>query len=146
MVQECEKRLAEFGKTIRDASDFYIPHLQKAQAAVALQCVVDEVLAAKMAKGIKPATLKVYGHQVKQFAADFPSRNINSITAEEIEQWLIAKFPHSVTRNNNRRVLVNLFNFAKTKKYVERYTVLEIETANETSGDVVEGVEAAHQR
>jgi integrase len=136
MALECEERLAEFGKTIRDATEFYIPHLRRTQAAVALQCVVDEVLQAKAAKGIKATTLKVYSHRVKQFAGDFPGRAINSIPAQEIERWLAAKFPHPVTRNNNRRVLVNLFNFAKTKKYVDSNPVLEIETANETPSEV----------
>jgi len=97
MALECEKRLAEFDKTIRDATDFYIPHLQRSQRAVALRGVMDEVLTAKAAKGIKATTLKVYGHRVKQFAADFPDRSINSITVDEIEKWLIAKFPHPVT-------------------------------------------------
>ncbi|MCX6968019.1 MAG: site-specific integrase [Verrucomicrobia bacterium] len=136
MALECEKRLAEFGKSLRDATDFYIPHLQRSQRAVALRGVVDEVLSAKAAKGIKVTTLKVYGHRVKQFAADFPDRSINSIMADEIEKWLLAKFPHPVTRNNNRRVIVNLFNFAKTKKYVESNPVLEIETASERPGEV----------
>ena len=36
MTLECEKRLAEFGKTIRDATDFYIPHLLRSQKAVSL--------------------------------------------------------------------------------------------------------------
>jgi len=136
MALECENRLTEFGNTIRDATDFYIPHLVRAQKAVSLPSVVHEVLLAKEAKGIKAATMKVYGHRVRQFAADFKARSINSLTAEEIDKWLISRFPHPVTRNNNRRVLVNLFNFAKTKKYVESNPVLEIETASETPGEV----------
>ena len=70
MALECEKRLAEFGKTLRDATDFFIPHLQRSQMTVALRNVAEEVLSAKAAKGIKATTLKVYGHRVKQFAGD----------------------------------------------------------------------------
>lgn len=136
MALECETRLAAFGKTLRDAVDFYIPHLQRAQAAVSLRSVVAEVIAAKTAKGLSRATMKVYSHRVDQFAESFPDRNINTLTADEIGRWLNSQFPHSVTRNNNRRVLVNLFNFAKSKKYIEGNPVLEIEPAKESNGEV----------
>jgi integrase len=136
MAQEAASELEPFGKTIRDAKDFFIQHLLRTKKSMPLLRVIDEVVATKIALGIKPRTMKTYRGYVKNFAADFPERDICSITTEEIESWLIRKFPNPVSRNNNRRVLVNLFNIAKKKKYVDKNPVAEIGTASEPSSEV----------
>ena len=136
MAMDCERRLAVFGKTILDAVNFYIPHLARAGRSVSVQKVADDVISAKEANGIKESTLKVYRHRVKQFCLTFGQSEVSGITAEEIENWLIKSFPHPVTRNNNRRVLVNLFNFAKSKKYIEINPVAEITPSKQVGKDV----------
>jgi integrase len=80
--------------------------------------------------------MKTYRGYVNNFSASFPERDIGSITTLEIEKWLVDKFPNPVTRNNYRRVLVNLFNIAKKKNYVEANPVSEIATAKEPSDEV----------
>lgn len=136
MAQEAAKDLEPYGKTIRDAKDFYIQHLMQLKRSRPLVSVIDEVIAIKVAMGVKPRTMKTYRGYVKNFAADFPGRDVGSITTEEVEDWLLRKFPNPVSRNNNRRVLVNLFNIAKKKKYVDKNPVAEIGTASEPSGEV----------
>ena len=125
MAIDCQRRLAGFGKTILDAVNFYIPHLAKVQNTVSVRNLADEVVATKKANGIKESTLKVYRHRVKQFCLAFGESEVSGITAEDVGKWLVASFPHPVTRNNNRRVLVNLFNFAKSKKYIDSNPALE---------------------
>ena len=125
MAIDCQRRLAGFGKTILDAVNFYIPHLAKVQNTVSVRNLADEVVATKRANGIKESTLKVYRHRVKQFCLAFGESEVSGITAEDVGKWLVASFPHPVTRNNNRRVLVNLFNFAKSKKYIDSNPAIE---------------------
>jgi integrase len=136
MAQEAARELEPFGKTIRDAKDFFIQHLLRTKKSVPLVGVIDEVIATKIAMGVKPRTMKTYRGYVKKFAADFPARDIGAITTEEVENWLIRNFSNPVSRNNYRRVLVNLFNIAKKKKYVDKNPVAEIGTASEPSGEV----------
>jgi integrase/recombinase XerD len=136
MALESQRRLTDFGKTIREAVDFYIAHLLQAKQTITVREVADEAINAKLTNGIKESTLKVYRHRVKQFCADFGGSDINALSSEKIEKWLIKSFSHPVTRNNNRRVLVNLFNFAKSKKYLGGNPVVEIALAKETTKEV----------
>lgn len=80
--------------------------------------------------------MKTYRGYVKNFAGEFTGRDIGTLTAGEIEKWLIKKFPNPVSRNNNRRVLVNLFNIAKKKKYLASNPAAEIDTAAEPKHEV----------
>ncbi len=136
MAMDCQRRLAEFGKTILDAVNFYIPHLTKTNRAISVRKVADEVVSTKKSNGIKESTLKVYRHRVKQFCLVFGESEVSTVTSENIEKWLIKSFPHPVTRNNNRRVLVNLFNFAKSKKYIDINPAAEITTAKQIGKEV----------
>ena len=136
MAMECQQRLDEFGKSIRDAVDFYIPHLLKTKRAISVNQVAGEVFIAKKVNGVKETTLKVYRHRVKQFCVEFGSAEVSGVAAEDIQKWLSKSFPHPVTRNNNRRVLVNLFNFAKSKRYVEINPATELTTSKQIGKEV----------
>ena len=136
MAQEAVRELLPFGKTIRDAKNFLIEHLLRARMTAALSVVIGEVISIKTALGVKPRTMKTYRGYVNNFAAAFPDRDIGSLTAHEIETWLLERFPNPVSRNNNRRVLLNFFNVAKKKKYVASNPVSEIGTAAEPSHEV----------
>jgi len=76
MATECERRLAEYGKTIQDAVDFYIPHLERASKARPIEDVVKEALASKTADGLKKPTLIEFGHRAGHFAKAFPAGKI----------------------------------------------------------------------
>ena len=136
MAMECQRRLEGFGKTILDAVDFYIPHLAKTKRNISVRAVADEVVTAKKANGIKETTLKVYRHRVKEFCLDFGAQDVSAIAADDIGKWLIRSFAHPVTRNNNRRVLVNLFNFAKSKRYIDVNPAIEVATSKQIGKEV----------
>ena len=53
MAMDCQRRLADFGKTILDAVNFYIPHLTKAKRAVSVRSVADEVVTTKKSNGTR---------------------------------------------------------------------------------------------
>jgi integrase len=131
MASECERDLAPFGKTIRDAVNYYLPHLRRDSQARPVEVVVAEALASKTADGLKKPTLIEFEHRAGHFGKAFPARDIGSITQEEIEEWLRTTFVHRVTRNNNRKTVVNLFNFAASKGYVARNPASGIGKARE---------------
>ena len=136
MAMECQRRLEGFGKTILDAVNFYVPHLTQTKRAISTSEIADEVFTSKKANGVKESTLKVYRHRVRQFCSDFGESNIGTIRTEQIEAWLIKTFPHPVTRNNNRRVLVNFFNFAKARKYIDVNPATEVATSKQVGKEV----------
>jgi len=136
MAIECERDLLPFGKTLRDAVNFYIPHLQRASKARPVEDVVKEALASKKADGLKKPTLIEFGHRAGHFAKAFPARDIGSITTEEIEVWLRTTFPHAVSRNNNRKAVVNLLNFAVSKNYITSNPAAGIKRAREARSEI----------
>ena len=136
MAIECERDLAPFQKTIRDAVNFYLPHLARLSKARPVATVLEEALASKRADGLKKPTLIEFEHRGGHFATAFDGRDIDSITQEEIETWLRSAFPHPVTRNNNRKSVVNLLNFAVSKKYIDANPAKGIKKAREARSEI----------
>src|SRR5271170_6663305 len=52
MATECERDLAPFGKTIRDAVNYYLPHLLRASRARLIEKVIEEAETSKKAGGL----------------------------------------------------------------------------------------------
>ena len=51
MAQECKDALSEYGKTIKQATDFFIAHLKASEKSCSASQLVDELVAAKKADG-----------------------------------------------------------------------------------------------
>jgi len=136
MATECERDLAPFGKTIRDAVNYYLPHIQRASKARLIEKVVEEAETSKKADGLKKPTLTEFGHRAGHFAKAFPGREVGMFTQEEIEEWLRATFENPVTRNNTRKTVVNLFNFAMSRKYIATNPAAGIKKAREDRSEI----------
>jgi integrase len=136
MATECERDLAPFGKTIRDAVNYYLPHLQRASKARSIETVVKEAETSKKADGLKKPTLTEFGHRAGLFAKAFPGREVGTFTQEEIEEWLRSTFRNPVTRNNTRKTVVNLFNFAVSRKYIATNPAAGIKKAREERSEI----------
>src|SRR4030095_8383684 len=52
MALECAERLSEHGKTLKDATEFLIAHLQSTKKSCTAEQLVRELLAAKEADGV----------------------------------------------------------------------------------------------
>jgi integrase len=136
MALECDRELSPFGKTIRDAVNFYLPHLQRASHARPVEDVIKEALASKTADGLKKPTLIEFEHRCGTFAKAFPAREIGTLGQEEIEEWLRTSFPNPVTRNNTRKTVVNLLNFAVSRKYIITNPAAGIKKAREGRSEI----------
>ena len=121
---ECTEKLEPFGATIRDAVDFYLPHLQATKRSCTAAELVDELLQAKEADGASTRYLADLRSRLNQFAAVFDGKPLAQISAPQIDEWLrsladkdTGRRLSPVTRNNFRRVLVVAFNFALSRGY-----------------------------
>jgi integrase len=121
---KCAQKLEPFGKTISDAVDFYLPHLQASNRTCTAAELVDELLKIKEADGASERYLSDLGSRLSQFAAVFDGKPVSEITSLQIDEWLRSlsdkesgKRLSPVTRNNFRRVLIVAFNFAKSRGY-----------------------------
>jgi integrase len=121
---ECSEKLAPFNATLRDAVEFYLPHLRATNRSCAAKELVEEILKAKAADGASKCYLSDLRSRLKQFATSFDGKPVAEITTTEIDHWLrslsdsaTGELLAPITRNNFRRVLNVAFNFARNRGY-----------------------------
>ena len=121
---QCEEKLRPFGKTVSEATNFYLPHLHATNRSCNAVELVTELLQTKQADGASRRYIEDLRSRLGQFAAAFNGKSIAEITSTEIDSWLrslsgkeTGKPVASTTRNNFRRVLIVAFNFASERGY-----------------------------
>jgi integrase len=140
---ECTERLQPFGMTIRDAVNFYLPHLQATKRTCTAVELVDELLKVKEADGASERYLSDLRSRLTQFAECFNGKPVAEITSAEVDQWLRSRSDKEtgkrlspVTRNNFRRVLIVAFNFACEHGYSAGNPALKSAEAKEIAAAV----------
>lgn len=73
---ECADKLAPFNVTLRDATNFYLPHLEATNRSCTVKHLVDEILSGKKADGASHRYIKDLKSRLNQFAASFDGRAI----------------------------------------------------------------------
>jgi integrase len=121
---ECAEKLQPFGVTIRDAVNFYVPHLRALKRTCSAAELVSELLKVKEADGASERYLSDLRSRLTQFSDAFDGKPVAEITSPQIDEWLrslsdkqTGKRLSPVTRNNFRRVLIVAFNFAVGRGY-----------------------------
>jgi integrase len=133
---EGAKQLAKFGKTVADAIEFYLPHLQASNRTCTFLELVDELIPAKAADGASAPYLTDLRCRLGQFSTSFGNRLVSEIQAHEIDRWLRDLDVSPVTRNNSRRVLRTAFSFAKARNYCVDNPAAKTAKAKEVEGTV----------
>jgi integrase len=102
-------RLMPFGRSIRDAVDFFIKHLEQCSDSAPLATVADGYYQAKEREGLSQKHLGDLRRMLGRFVASFDGRQIKTLTVSEIEGWLagLELAPQSV--NNYQAVLSAFF-------------------------------------
>lgn len=121
----------------------YAGRWKATRSSVTVQAAVDAYEAAKTAEGLRPRSLQGIRTRCKRFADDFGPRLIGSITTAEISDWilslpvLIQRGPEKrkatkdgkppqlglLAKRNQRLALSGLFNYAKTRGWVQENAV-----------------------
>ena len=116
-ADECARALEPFGKTLRDAVNFYMPHLRASNRTCTFTALTNELLDAKGRDGASKRYLGDLRSRLGQFGASAEGKSVSSITATEVDAWLRSLAVAATTRNNFRRVLIVAFNFAFNRGY-----------------------------
>src|SRR5436190_9617710 len=117
MAQECAERLHAYGKTIKDATDFFTAHLKASERSITAAELVAQLIEAKKADGASNRYVQDLRSRLPRFAKKFDGKMVATITASEIDNWLRALPVGPTTRNNFRRTLVMMFNHAIARGY-----------------------------
>jgi hypothetical protein len=82
------KQLAKFGKTIADAIEFYLPHLQANNRKCTFRELVDKLLSAKKSDGASEPYHIDLRCRLGQFSENFGDRIVSEIQCHEIDARL----------------------------------------------------------
>lgn len=126
---ECLRRLAAVGATLTEATDYYIRHAKPQAGAKTVQEVVADFLKAKEQAGRKAEYLRIQGHVLGYFGKTFDAREIHTISAVEISNWMLEQPWKIRTRENYRRDLGNLFGFAQKHGHCASNPLAKLERA-----------------
>jgi hypothetical protein len=105
------------GANIVEAARYYKKHVDVDLPQIMAADAVEKFRAAKEAEGMSAMYLKDIRGLLGDFARDFQC-SLSSIKPEDLRDYLNAKRVGLVSKENRRRMLVVLFNFAKTQRWL----------------------------
>lgn len=109
MAVGCHDQLAPFGKTIADATAFYVKHLETVQRSCTVNELVTTFLENKHDDGMSKNYLRDLRFRLSRFQLKFGGKIVADLTETECDDWLRAIRLSPQSRNNYRRVLSSLF-------------------------------------
>jgi integrase len=119
---DCARRLEPFGKTIREAIDFYVRHLTASESAQ-VEKLVDDYIRSQERGGLSARHLRDVRNRLARFKADFGSRPCRTVSAAELEEWLYGLHdgadPAPQTIKNWRATVRAFFGWALRQRAVD---------------------------
>jgi integrase len=113
-------KLAKYGKTLSDAVDFYVDHLERVRRCkITVAQLAEEVLGVKRKDGRSEKYTGMLRLYFKRFSQDFGSRLIADITIEELDNWLRALPGSPKTRADYRANIGVLFSYAAQRRMID---------------------------
>jgi integrase len=132
MAIECHDKLAPYGKTLADATEFYCQHLDAVERSCTLNELVAGFLQAKELDGAKKRYMEELRNRLGHFQRIFGSRTVATISHRECDDWLRALRQAPRSRNNYRRVLSVLFGYAVSRGYAGENPIVKTSKARVT--------------
>src|SRR5215469_5990798 len=119
------KTLAGYGKTINDATSFFVDHLERVRRCnTSVLQLADEVLEAKRKDGKASAYLADLRKRLARFCQNFGREPIAAVTTEQLDKWLRDLDCAPKTRANFRANIGVLFSHAERLGMIDRNPVL----------------------
>jgi integrase len=134
--RESTEALKPYGKSLRDAVAFYLPHLQATNRTCTPAELTKEFVKAKKADGKSKRYLSDLQSRLGQFGKAFEAKKVAEITTTDVEDWLRSLEVGPTTRNNFRRVLMVAFGYAVQRGYCAANPITKTAKAKEIEGTV----------
>jgi len=124
-IIEGRRKLATRGKSISDAVEFYLDHLERVRrCSVTVAELADEVLAAKQKDGYGALYLTDLRKRLNRFSRAFGTRAVAAITVEELDSWLRDLDCAPKSRANFRANVGVLFSYAERRRMIDSNPIL----------------------
>src|SRR6516225_2601237 len=102
MAQRAARQLAQYKKTISDAAQFYVRHLEATTRSVPIAVAIRELVENRRAAGASARYCKDLRLRLTRFCAAFPDRTLADISTAEIDTWLASLNLAPLGRNTYR--------------------------------------------
>src|ERR1700677_674203 len=136
MAQREQGRLQPYNKTLTDAVDFYLKHLEGTTRSVSIAQGMTELIANRKSSGASKQYCADLHWRISRFIQSFPDRTVAEITTRDIDDWLAGLGLAPVTRNTFRRDVRTLFSFCATRKYCPDNPAIGTRRAKEIDGEI----------
>ena len=136
MAERENERLRPYGKTLSDAVDYFLRHIEAVAQSIPLPRAVDELIANRKATGASGRYCNDLRLRLSRFAADHRDTMVAEITTKSVDDWLAGLPLAAVTRNTFRRDLRTLFSFCLTRRYTSENPVTKTRRAKEIDAPV----------
>jgi integrase len=122
-----KRRLADYGKTINEAVEYYVDHLERVRRCkTTVAQLVAELLEAKRRDGRSKVYLADLRNRLKVFARDFGTQPVAAVTSRDISEWLRNVNGSPKTRANFRQNISVLFGYAADEGMIDSNPVLRV--------------------
>ena len=127
LAAKCSERLKPFDKTLWDATEFYLEHLERTKDSVFVSVAAADYQESKKRAKLSAKHLDDIRLRLGRFVAAFGDRPIKGIVPGEIESWLheLALSPQSI--NNYRAIVRAFFSYALKRELVEKNPVASVD-------------------
>lgn len=105
--------------TLNQAVEFFLNNSLRSELQRSVSEVVEEFVAMKQSDGLSERYVEDVTWRLRRFARDFKV-NIEHVTTRDLDAWLRKLTTGLVTRDNFRKHIVTLFNFARRQGYLPR--------------------------
>jgi integrase len=127
MALECSQKLKPLGKTLDDATEFYIKYLGDAERSISVSALIDEYLAGQQRLNRSQAHIYDLRQRLGRFRKTFGDRALRTVTTNEIDAWLHGLDLSAQSVNNYRSRIAALFSYGLKRGYVERNPVSSVD-------------------
>jgi integrase len=127
MALECSQKLNLLGKTLDDATEFYIHYLGDAERSISVSALIDEYLAGQHRLNRSQAHIYDLRQRLSRFKETFGDRPLRTVTTNEIDAWLHDLPLSAQSVNNYRSRIAALFSYGLKREYIERNPVSSVD-------------------
>jgi integrase len=125
-AQNCAEVLAPYGRTIQDATEFYLKYLKDSENSITTSDLVAEYLTDQKQRKHSAVHLADLKQRLGRFEEAFGGRPVRTLATAEVQRWLHGLNLSAQSINNYRSRLAALFHHAEKHSYVERNPVSAI--------------------
>ena len=133
---DCSDKLRPWGRSLTDATEFYIRHLKVTSRSCTAEELLPRFLKAKEADGGGVRYLRDLRTRLGRFSRDLGPVLLSAITPGKLDDWLRGLGLSPQSRINFRRVLHVFFEFARKAGHVEVNPVTETVKPRKADGEV----------